>query len=1352
MWLVGDPTRVHVALAGKYFASRHRSRHVEGERAEGEQRPCYGLASNRQPKQQQNKHNQGVAGPQVACSLVLYAPLWPITMEHEPTRGVEHHQNDFYSSENPIPSIQRFFNKGIGAIVARGGRSLSDDEAHSSEESDSSNTDGEKDDEDGRTATAPKASSSESKRASSRHTRTESGGTIRSKLARKKHKRSRSDTPDAKQDNDDNDPAEEDTRAPEERAQEKQKQQGQRRGGARRGKAMKVYDPITQQTIQIRDVRKKDYLREMSKEEARRTGRPYSDADPPRNVTTGLFPPSEPLPARVWNIHPALVPIWIAWSAVLLYYTGVLAGLALVTVNGWLAWYAFHRVHAGVEDRRWEQEARRGEEATQGLLASKSGKDDIDQDEGVKEGAEWLNKIVKSLWHIIDPAIFDSMAGTLEDVMQASAPHFIHSIKVSEVSHGLTPLRITGLKVLPDREAEHVVPSDGNDDGKNDNQSSSKRTLSGQHVNLELSVIYHASGTGPDIASRRRNARLMMQFWLGVRKVATVPFPVVVDIKGFVGTVRMRLQLTPEAPFIKNTTVTFLGLPRVAVEVIPLRVNLANIPVLSGFVQSSIDAAFSEYCAPSSLTLDVGDILMGDNIKREVNALGVIVVWIHCAYDLEKQDRTGLSDPYVTVSYSRLGKVTYATRVAMADLSPRWEERHVMLLSPEAVRAKEKISIALWDSDRLTADDVLGRVEHDLAPLICNPGKVFKRSDSLMGISNQHSKKGQLQWSVAFFRKVSNRVDDTRKYQEGSGAKEDIKLQRQADQQRSSFENKGKSDSDEMPVKDKADDVEESTATQAVAEPTKHTETTDGDDEHSDDYLHLDGKDTSPGALLRMLDAAESSEQTRKQQSSVEFYPPDPGHPSGILSMQVHNITNLEFSDDGSTNKTKTGVGTAAQSIDDKDDENESPDAPSSYVSIILNDQTVMISRIKALSNAPFFNIGTERFVRDWRRCIIMIVVRDRRLREVDPILGVVPIKLSELFGENGTSQVTQYFPLAGGIGRGSVRISLLFRPVEGMHLSKEKLGFDIGTMRIHSSPIAVDLQDNTLRATSVRMRTLAGHVRISSRNAHHSSSDKSIEWRVSPSRLFMRIPARRRYAAPLVIEFRRPNALGVKTVVAASIIWMQDCPDDEMIDAELPIYKGNPSLHRYLQNYHDYAKEEEALELGVTRVGTLRVTLQFKSGIGPVHAKLDGNPDSKAVMEAWQACVSAGLRSSTGDFTNKDRKDDSDGEGGEDEERSEGESDPAEDTAGADKDVDDASEDEDEGEGESDDNSSFADKWKKWRAEQKEMHRQHRGVQSHKAARTASWLVSSARTGGTKVKRRLTVQDRVRQQVDSEL
>lgn len=52
--------------------------------------------------------------------------------------------------------------------------------------------------------------------------------------------------------------------------------------------------------------------------------------------------------------------------------------------------------------------------------------------------------------------------------------------------------------------------------------------------------------------------------------------------------------------------------------------------------------------------------------------------------------------------------------------------------------------------------------------------------------------------------------------------------------------------------------------------------------------------------------------------------------------------------------------------------------------------------------------------MRDWRSGIVTVTVRDQRHREHDPILGVVPLKLSEIL--SSSSQVTRWYPLDGGI------------------------------------------------------------------------------------------------------------------------------------------------------------------------------------------------------------------------------------------------------------------------------------------------------------------------------------------------
>ena len=53
-----------------------------------------------------------------------------------------------------------------------------------------------------------------------------------------------------------------------------------------------------------------------------------------------------------------------------------------------------------------------------------------------------------------------------------------------------------------------------------------------------------------------------------------------------------------------------------------------DLPLISRFVQSSVDAAMAEYVAPKSLTLDPKNMLAGDDFKKDTAARGVFVVRI----------------------------------------------------------------------------------------------------------------------------------------------------------------------------------------------------------------------------------------------------------------------------------------------------------------------------------------------------------------------------------------------------------------------------------------------------------------------------------------------------------------------------------------------------------------------------------------------------------------------------------------------------------------------------------------------------------------------------------------------------
>jgi Ca2+-dependent lipid-binding protein len=188
-----------------------------------------------------------------------------------------------------------------------------------------------------------------------------------------------------------------------------------------------------------------------------------------------------------------------------------------------------------------------------------------------------------------------------------------------------------------------------------------------------------------------------------------------------------------------------------------------DFPLISSFVQSSIDAALAEYVAPKSLTLDLKDMLVGDDFKKDTSTRGVVMVTIKRGIDFKEGDpgigplKKGSSDAYVAVGWAKFGKPVWSTRVIVKDMLPVWEETAFILVGPQEVNAEERLRIQLWDSDRTSADDDLGRIEVDLKELMHSPqsqGKMWHRTDGFHALEGDEKMPGTLDWSVGYFNKT----------------------------------------------------------------------------------------------------------------------------------------------------------------------------------------------------------------------------------------------------------------------------------------------------------------------------------------------------------------------------------------------------------------------------------------------------------------------------------------------------------------------------------------------------------------------------------------------------------------------
>ncbi|KAM7191830.1 hypothetical protein V8F33_008677 [Rhypophila sp. PSN 637] len=1005
--------------------------------------------------------------------------------------------------------------------------------------------------------------------------------------------------------------------------------------------------------------------------------------------------------------------------------------------TGWLTM----KVDGIFEDETWES-ARQRE-----VRSTKSGKE-------MPESVAWLNSLLASIWPLINPDLFASVVDTLEDVMQASLPKVVRMVSVDDVGQGSEAFRILGVKWLPTAAANKSVNSDGS---LEDSKGGNDRTVPGQgetddsgnggevergkgekddeeqeqdqeaieegmeaedgdFVNMELAFSYRARSSGKSLQRKVRNAHLYLKFYLP----GGIAVPVWVELRGIVGIMRVRLQLTPDPPFVELCTLTFLGQPRADISCVPLSkhsLNLMDVPLISSFVQSSIDAALAEYVAPKSLTLDLKDMLMGDDFKKDTLTRGVIMVFVKCARGFKHGDggitsSSGTSDSYVTVSWGKFGKPVGSTRIIVGQQEPNWGEWIPVLVSPDEINAEETLRLQIWDSDKFTADDDLGRTELSLKELMHGSktkNKMCDRSDELRAEDPDEKMPGTLEWSVGFFSKAHI---------------QQCQLDKQA------FD---------PSIRD-LDSLKKQVSERAKS---KLREAIWSQDEGASDEL-------------RQQEAQDFKET---EDNMIISAPPPDGLPSGILSIQIHNITGLEVAKLNRDRSHGAGDG------EDREDEAEQSDSlPDSYCIIILNHRKIYRSRTKPKNAKPFFNAGTERFVKDWRTAEVIVSVRDCREGEKNPLLGVVYLPLRRVFEKR--SQVMQTYPLAGGVGYGRARISMVWRSVE-LQMPRELTGWEYGTLEVKGPVRAKGHLEDSLKQSKLKLTTKIGKGKM---HPSSSSGQETAEWvpkKKGEDSIFLGVI--KRHSSAMVVEFYHSSLISDSNP-AIAVLWLSTIPDEEEKVVTLKVWKGGKKQLERARSCSEY----EGLDEGEQPLGEIEVTLRFWRGLSGYHEKFANkakNSDVKGVMEVL-------------DLVNDEKMaeddsisyDDYDGDGVPDEDQSWSEVDHGDDESGIGKRRESSEEAEkrkllrkagDDDSSSSSDNDSESEsgpitKLKRksesalggksgegsdddgtrgplgqiqdYKLHHKQLHRKHRGVMQWKAARTLDWMADRAKHGKQKV------------------
>lgn len=342
----------------------------------------------------------------------------------------------------------------------------------------------------------------------------------------------------------------------------------------------------------------------------------------------------------------------------------------------------------------------------------------------------------------------------VEDILQQSLPGFVDAVRITDLGQGTNPLRITSIRALPDQPGDDGYPKtswidQGNDVTSKDTSGKDiTEDQAGDYYNFEVAFSYAAlPGQGAHL--RAKNIHLLIEFFIGMYDWLHIPIPIWIQVEQIFGIVRLRVQFIPEPPYVRNLTFALCGVPDVEVSATPMSKKLPNIldlPFISNFVKMGIAAGTAELAAPKSMTINLQEMLSGAALG-DTRAIGVFIITIHYCENLSAQDNNGKSDPYVVLAYAKFGKPLYSTRIIIGDLNPVYEETCVLLLTQDEVRSKEDLSAMLWDSDKMSADDLVGRVQIPVEELMKSPNKMIRREDGLMGFEDANEMPGESSFS-----------------------------------------------------------------------------------------------------------------------------------------------------------------------------------------------------------------------------------------------------------------------------------------------------------------------------------------------------------------------------------------------------------------------------------------------------------------------------------------------------------------------------------------------------------------------------------------------------------------------------
>ncbi|KAF8898443.1 C2 domain-containing protein [Infundibulicybe gibba] len=332
------------------------------------------------------------------------------------------------------------------------------------------------------------------------------------------------------------------------------------------------------------------------------------------------------------------------------------------------------------------------------------------------ESADWINNFLDRFWLIYEPVLSATIISSVDQVLSASTPPFLDSLRLSQFTLGTKAPRIDKVRTFPKTPDDIVMMDWGISFTPND-----------------------ISDITPKQAAGKVNPKVVLSVRVG-KGLATATMPILVEDISFSGLMRIRMKLMSNFPHVQIVDISFLEKPVIDYVLKPVgerHLDPRAVFVIREMTHATLGPMMYD---PNVFTLNLAQMLSGKPLDA---AIGVLQVTIHSARGIKgTKIGGGTPDPYISLAInnrSELARTKYKTNT----YNPTWMETKFILINA----LNESLILNLYDFNDHRKDTLMGSATFELGVLADDATHENIQSQLL----KDGKERGELRYDISYY-------------------------------------------------------------------------------------------------------------------------------------------------------------------------------------------------------------------------------------------------------------------------------------------------------------------------------------------------------------------------------------------------------------------------------------------------------------------------------------------------------------------------------------------------------------------------------------------------------------------------